>query len=230
MAEKNPTRRGNKFIDITGKVFGRLTVLLYSHTRGHCYWNCQCECGNLTVVNSRDLRNGHTKSCGCLSSEVTACRNTTHGHHRRDKTTKTYRAWKNMKDRCSNPKNPRYARYGGRRITVCNRWQNSYENFFADIGEAPSPEYSIDRIDNDGHYSCGKCEQCVDSGWPTNLRWSTNKEQRRNFSRNHLITVGNETRTLIEWAERSGIKHTTIGARLRKGWPPEKAVFAPLHR
>lgn len=146
--------------DITGRRFGRLVAVSPAGKIGRAaVWLCRCECGKTTEVPIYNLNNGKTKSCGCLRREL----NTTHGRTG----TPTYRAWKAIFQRCLNPNNPGYKNYGGRGITICERWQ-SFENFLADMGEKPGPEYSIDRIDNDGHYEPGNC------------RWATASEQSRN--------------------------------------------------
>lgn len=151
-------------IDIVGRRFGRLVVLaLHSNarrkpTRADRKWLCRCDCGELTVTRGVNLRSGNTKSCGCMWWETI----TTHGHCR----TPEYRAWNQMIQRCTNPNSQRYSRYGGRGISVCQRWFR-FENFLADMGPRP-PGYSIERIDNDGNYE------------PSNCVWIPRNQQQRN--------------------------------------------------
>ena len=120
-----------------------------------------------------------------------------------------------MKKRCLNPRAKQFEDYGGRGITVCDRWINSFENFFADVGPRPSPEHSIDRIDNDGNYELG------------NVRWATAFEQAANNRRNVSITVDGETLPASEWARRTGTNVYTIYDRLDAGWNPQRAVTEP---
>lgn len=120
--------------------------------------------------------------------------------------------WRGMKRRCYSPKCAKYPRYGGRGIRVCDRWLESFDNFLADMGPRPSPEHSIDRIDNDGNYE------------PSNCRWATREEQQRNTSRARMITIGGRSAPLAEWEKLSGMGRDAVRARLRRGWSPEEAL------
>lgn len=121
-----------------------------------------------------------------------------------------------MLARCDNPKNPAYPRYGGRGITVCDRWR-TFEGFLADMGERPAGK-SIERINNDGNYEPGNC------------RWATAKEQNLNTRSNRLVTIDGETRPLAEWAELRGLLVGTVYDRLYRGWNIERAINTPLAR
>lgn len=125
-----------------------------------------------------------------------------------------YFRWMGMRQRCENPKHRSYARYGGRGIRVCGRWQ-SFAAFVEDMGTPPSPRHSIDRINGDGDYCPGNC------------RWALPKTQRRNSSANVRLTLNGDTATIAEWSERTGLDGRTIRARLRLGWTTERALVEP---
>jgi len=141
--------------------------------------------------------------------------NTTHGYSG----TPTYRAWEAMIRRTTNSRDTDYARYGGRGIKTCDRWLNSFENFLADMGEKPEPSrlYSINRLDNNGHYT------------PENCEWTTWDKQNRNYSRNHLITFNGKTLCFTDWAQQIGISEFGLYYRL-KYWTLEKALTTPSNR
>lgn len=155
--------------DLNGKQFGRLTVTGRGRQMGgKPTWLCRCNCGGLAEVRARSLVEGDTKSCGCISREVTAARSLTHGQTRVGRHSPEYKCWAMMLQRCNNPRAHAYESYGGRGIRVCE-WWNTFENFFADMGTRPSPLHSIDRFpNNDGDYE------------PDNCRWATKKEQAAN--------------------------------------------------
>lgn len=174
--------------DLTGSTFGRLVVLARSgSTRNKsARWECQCSCGATTIVTGKNLLRGITRSCGCLHREGMSALFKRHGMTR----TKVHQAWKAMHQRCSNPNRKHYQHYGGRGISVCERWA-TFENFYEDMGDPPSDRHSIDRIDVDGNYE------------PSNCRWATWSEQIRNrrrpspramCKRGHLFTEENTYR------------------------------------
>ncbi len=157
-------------IDLTGCSFGLLKVIerAGSDRHGKLVWLCHCACGQERVVVGSDLRAGKTRSCGCYQWQRAAVANTRHGHTLQRKRTPTYRSWTAMNTRCSNTKSQDWRRYGGRGIEVCPEWRHSFAAFLRDMGPRPSRTYSIDRIDNDGHYEPGNC------------RWATPFVQARN--------------------------------------------------
>jgi hypothetical protein len=154
-----------KLKDITGQRFGKLVVQSLAPYRRQSRWLCKCDCGATPTVNGRDLRRGHTLSCGCWRRENKNLPSTRkHGEYR----SREYAAWRSMKRRCYAPNFNRWKDYGGRGIAVCDRWLESFDNFLADMGRRPSLHHSIDRINNDGDYEPGNC------------RWATAGQQANN--------------------------------------------------
>jgi hypothetical protein len=192
-------------IDLAGRVFGQLTVIkLLSRGNGCSRWLCRCNCGNEKAVRGGNLTSGHVSSCGCWKIGTTG--------------NITYSSWASMRSRCNSPTNPNYPRYGGRGIKICKRW-DSFLLFVEDMGERPSTEYSIDRIDNDGHYC------------PSNCKWSTVKEQRNNQregGRGKLIEFNGERFCMRKWAEKIGLSEGTLANRIRIGWSIERALTERL--
>lgn len=196
-------------IDLNGKTFGRLQVVgrLESSVKS-TRWLCLCECGKETSPTSFNLRSGITKSCGCLANERTGKRLKKHGFC----SNPLYRTWHGMHGRCKNPKDRSYRLYGGRGIKVCRRWQ-SVENFIKDMGEKPSMDHSLDRIDPNGDYS------------PENCRWSTYADQQSNKRCSRFIEWNGKSMTCAQWATIVGIRSETIYERIhRQKWTPERAL------
>lgn len=213
-------------IDMTGFRSGKLVAIAKAPGRlPRTYWLCRCDCGNYHIVMGKYLRYQSVKSCGCLNRKPLAGYAIKHGHARTGtaKISPTYLSWIGMVQRCFNPNAANYRRYGAIGRTVCARLLK-FENFLADLGERP-PGKSIDRIENKGHYSCGKCEQCIANNWPMNCRWATPKEQARSFSR--MITFRGKTQSLSDWSKETGISRTHLDRRLKK-WSVEKALTTPV--
>lgn len=199
--------------DLSGRVFGMLSVEREKgRSGGKLMWLCRCSCGVSKAIRGTHLISGAIVSCGCERKRRALAALTTHGAS----STPLYGAWQTMHRRCSDPKSESFHRYGGRGITVCERWA-SFENFLADVGQPPSRTHSLDRWpDNDGNYE------------PGNVRWATGKEQARNTRANRLLTHGTKTMCLTEWAEVCGIGMGTLAWRLDRGWPPSKALSHPV--
>lgn len=189
-----------------GDRYGRLSVISYSYldVRRGAIWNCKCDCGAECLVAERCLRVGDTKSCGCLRRE----QRITHGLSESPE----YRAWGAMRERCRDPRCKSYYRYGGRGINVCDRWYDSFEAFYEDMGPRPSTAHSVDRIDTFGDYE------------PSNCRWATIQEQQNNTRANVVVEFQGKRQTLTQWARVLGIKSTTLATRLDRGWTIERAL------
>ena len=201
-----------KLVDLVGMKYHRLTVASRApNKRTAAAWNCVCECGGEVVVTGTDLRNGHAKSCGCFKREAAIASRRTHGASG----TPTYAAWKSMKKRCSNQANADFKHYGGRSITVCERWLNSFENFLEDMGERPKAGFSIDRLDNNGDYT------------PENCTWRTQTEQCNNKRNNVLLTHNGKTQTMTQWAREVGSTRQKFSKRKKAGWSDERIITTP---
>lgn len=227
MDNSNPISNNFQFKDLTGLRFHKLVAIrpAYKKKKYGYYWECVCDCNNKTIVLANSLLQKKTKSCGCLRVE----KQKTHGHTQNGHTSLEYNSWDSMIQRCTNPNTREYGRYGGRGIFVCERWRVSFENFLTDVGPRSSSKHSLDRINNDGNYSCGHCQQCIDRGWSANCRWATRKDQQRNMSTTRFVTFGNETRPLIEWSEILDISLDILRYRLyKRGWSVENALTKPI--
>jgi hypothetical protein len=210
--------------DITGKVFGKLTVICRTNRKNsqgtRIYWLCRCECGKETEVHRGKLSQGHTTSCGCVQSEwrKRGFRKLWIKHGMSGKSrSREFNCWTGMRSRCSDKKNAKYPNYGGRGIKVCERWANSFSNFYEDVGPSPSARHSIDRIDVNGDYC------------PENCRWATPAQQADNKTNTIRLTCDGVTRTATEWARIFGVSRMTIIARIKKyGWDTDKAIKTPV--
>jgi hypothetical protein len=157
---------------IPGEKYNRLTIIQEVETKNYRRRvECRCDCGNQSIILMSNLTMNRTKSCGCLNMENKK-NNVKHSHTINGLITSEYTAWVNMRNRCYNSKNNRFQHYGGRGITVCDRWLKSFKNFINDMGLKPTPLHSIDRIDVNGNYE------------PSNCKWSTPQEQANNKRNN----------------------------------------------
>lgn len=198
----------DRLIDITGLRSGELVVLQYM---GRSKWLCRCDCGNLAAVHSVQLRNSKTRSCGHVVTAVLLERNTSH----RRSGTREYAAWGGMLTRCTNPNSKDFNRYGGRGISVCERWR-TFENFLEDVGPKPSASHSLDRIDVNGNYE------------PGNVRWATLNEQAANKRRNRYLIVDGVKRLAIHVAKENGISSDCFDNRVNTlGWDMMRAATEP---
>lgn len=205
-------------IDLTGQKFGVLRVLSRISSRsGRACFSCQCECGNKIDVVGQHLRRGAVTSCGCKKVErakKNAINFVTHGKTNSPE----FRTWTQMISRCTNKNDYRYPRYGGRGITVDERWLESFEAFLEDVGRRPNPTDELDRIENDGNYE------------PGNVRWVSAKVNCNNRSSNRLITYNGRTQSMTLWAEEMGLEPATLRVRLESNWGVERALTQPVRR
>lgn len=207
----------DKLIDLTGKVFSRWTVIEKAdYVEGrHTYWICRCSCGTVRSIDGTCLRNGSTRSCGCLMKEE----NTVHGLN----DTRIQNIWENMIQRCYNASAPNFHNYGERGIYVCDRWKNSLSNFFEDMGHPPEG-MSIDRIDNNDGY------------FPANCRWATDSEQCRNSRQSrrwYINGVMYETAldaAVVHSVSKSTIMAWCLGKKDKDKWyPPKDGCYSELY-
>ena len=201
----------DRVMDLTGQRFGMLTVIERAgHKRKRVAWRCRCDSGKEVIVCALDLRNGDTKSCGCMKGSWIAESKLKHGMSG----SRLYHVWAGMKDRCLNEKDVSYKNYGGRGIKLCNEWMD-FETFQKwALANGYSDKLTIDRIDVNGNYC------------PENCRWATWKEQANNKRNNHFIEFDGRRQTLSQWAKEIGIDCTSLLERLSKH-PLEKALTMP---
>lgn len=216
--------------NIEGQRFGRLVALelLPTRIRNNAVWRFQCDCGITIERASGGVIRGSTASCGCLARESAGARmkrlspamnkaraTHNHSHSNAGRPTKTFTTWVNMIQRCTNSKHKSFHRYGGRGITVCERWM-TFENFLADMGEKP-PRMELDR-------------ECNAEGYkPENCRWVNRVQNANNRDVNHAITFDGRTQNIKQWAQELGCHHQSIAYRLKKGWSVEDAFGTPFN-
>lgn len=194
-----------KFEDLTNQKFGRLTVIKrFKDESKKTKWECLCDCGNTKTIDGSNLKNGHTKSCGCYLKEF----NASHNMYK----TKIYAVWSSMKRRCNckNKNSKYYKNYTARNIKLCDEWNDFLTFYEWAIKNGYQEGLTIDRIDNNGDYT------------PENCRWITNLEQQNNKRNNHFIEYNNEVHTIAEWSRILGIKYSTLANRIQKGYDIEK--------
>ena len=197
----------------TGERVGRLTIIDKGDTVGSVrFFLCRCDCGTLKQIDAYRLYHKEVESCGCLRSEMVTQRNTKHDHAHRSGFSPERLSWAAMKARCTNPKYKGYKNYGGRGITVCDRWFNSFESFLEDMGHKPTKSHQLERVENDGNYD------------PDNCIWATPREQSNNRRNNIVIGHNGESLTLAQWSRRSGIAYGKLLYRFRAGWTAQEML------
>lgn len=206
----------HKYNDLSGKRFGRWTVIerVYQEGMTGTLFKCECDCGNTGVVSSSTLLKGKSKSCGCYQKIYDAESNKTHGMSG----TRIWRIWSCMKARCNNEKDTTYQYYGARGIKVCDDWNNSFESFHEwSVDNGYNENLTLDRIDVDGNYE------------PENCRWITMKEQGSNRRNNVLYELNGQKKTLPQWGEEYGIDYRKVYRRMYYSkWDLEKALTTPI--
>lgn len=207
----NPYRK-----DLTGRIFGKLIVIEYAGkaSDGASLWFCRCNaCSTYKEIRAQSLMAGTSQTCGCSSI--------THGFTRGPKgcdKPPEYKAWSHIKGRTLNPNNAAYSDYGGRGITVCDEWKQSFPQFLKDMGPRPSKNHSVERINNNGNYEPGNC------------KWGTRKEQAANRRSSRLIHADGRTQTLTEWAIELKLGVGVLWSRLDRGWSVERSLNLAVDR
>lgn len=191
--------------DLTNQVFGKLTALYRypdKYPDGRERWVCKCSCiaASVIVVRRKSLKSGNTKSCGCHRVERIRETNTRHGMCNAPE----YRIWKAIKERCSYVKHKSYSDYGGRGITVCDEWKDSFDNFYRDMGPRPSKDHTIERRESDKSY----CKE--------NCYWATRTEQNNNTRRNIFYVRNGVAKTLAAWCKELDLSYSTVYARMKQ--------------
>lgn len=202
-------------VNMTGRTYGRLTVLERSDNdkRGNAMWLCKCECGNVKAILGGSLRQGSTRSCGCMLSELSKRRMTElltkHGFSGK----KLYSVYRAMRERCEKQTCKSYGNYGGRGISVCDEWKNDRALFFEwALKNGYQEGLQIDRIDVNGDYS------------PTNCRWITPQQNMNNVRKNIRFEHNGEIHTLAEWSSISGLPYGTVYERYKAGKTPAEIL------
>lgn len=212
MPKPNSTLFHDALIDLTENTIGKWFVIgelprdpLYPYRRR---WLCRCSCERSKPVSQSSLMRGVSLSCGCERTRLAAQRQFKHGMSG----TRIWIRWRGMLQRCYNPKIDSYPNYGGRGITVCERWHD-FSLFLSDMGLPPFPHASLERVDNNGNYS------------PENVRWASPKEQGQNTRQTRFLTIGGETKSVSQWGEPKGLTSSRIRLRIdRSGWTEAQAV------
>lgn len=202
----------SKYIDITGQRFGRITVVSFCGIDKNraATFNCLCDCGTKTVVFGSNLRSGLTTSCGCYHREVLKLSVLTRTKHGK-RGTGAYSSWHGMIQRCSNPNVKAYKDYGGRGITVCDKWK-SFEGFYEDMGERP-PKTTIERIDTNKGYTVDNCI------------WANSMVQANNTRSNKFVEYNGKVQTIAQWAAEYNLSYMTLHGRLFKSqWSIEDCL------
>ena len=205
-------KAGSRTKTLVNRRFGAL--LVYAYVGGHGKrkrpaWLCRCDCGIFTCITGDNLVGGNSTNCGCLREIAFRASRKTHGLSNK---IPEYGIWKEMKARCNRKSHIQFADYGGRGITVCDRWQESFENFMADMGTRLTNRHTIERRDNALGYS------------PENCYWATRVRQNNNRRSNHRITLNGRTQNLMQWLTELGVNKSTFYTRVKSGYTEQDAL------
>ena len=213
-----------KKLDLLNQRFGRLVVIEPSKSKNNeTMWKCKCDCGNITIVSTSNLRANRIKSCGCFKLDKLIERSSTHNQRH----THLYEIWKSMKQRCYNPNLKPYKNWGARGIKVCDEWRYNFQAFYdwayangysVKTRNNQKTKLTLDRIDVNGNYE------------PSNCRWVDRKTQARNTRVNKYISYKGITKCLAEWCEELNLSYSIIHGRLFRGWTIEKAFETPIKK
>lgn len=206
----------SKVKNLSGMKFGRLTAVEFVgvNKKHESLWSCKCDCGNVKVVVGCKLTGGYTRSCGCLNRET--AQNLFRKHGMRN--SRIYNCWRGMNQRCHNSSAPAYRNYGGRGISVCDEWRNSFEAFYAwSMKNGYTDQLTIERIDVNGGYC------------PENCCWANMKVQQNNRTNNRIVSFSGKTQTVMQWADEVGVKAGTLYYRLNQGWSVADALQTPVY-
>lgn len=211
------------FIDLTGKKFGRLTVVSLKQKASRIdgkqkptKWLCLCDCGKEKAVNPSNLKSGFTQSCGCLQKERASNASPLKTHGKSNKA--EYNSWHSMVQRCHNKNNPNYTHYGAKGVFVCHEWLFDFERFHSDMGDKPSKKHTIDRIDVTQGYSASNC------------KWSSKDEQANNKRNTKFLELDDKRLSISQWAKEIDLNPATIRMRLRNGWSVSEALRTEKHK
>ena len=200
--------------NLINRRFGRLLVVSFSHygNNNMLYWNCVCDCGKEKIIRGTSVSCGITISCGCYKLELNrAGRYIKHGLC--NKSSRIVQIWTGIIQRCTNQNNPHYKDYGGRGITICEKWRHDVNEFYNHVGDRPSKNHSIDRIDVNGNYE------------PGNVRWATMGEQNNNTRVNVKFTISGISETATYWSKISGTNRKTILSRHYRNFSDYECVY-----
>lgn len=205
----------SKVNDLTGKKFGKLTVIKRcgSNKNGRALWLCKCDCGNTKIVCGNSLLTKITMSCGCYNKELVKKVNLKHNMSY----TKLYKVWQGMKTRCYDKNFMYYYNYGGRGITICDEWKNDFSKFYEwTINNGYEEGLTIDRINVNGNYE------------PNNCRWITKREQNNNMNKTIFIEYNGKRQTISQWSKELNISRVALYERIKRGWNAKKTLTTPL--